>query len=123
MNELDSRSQAIDLNLSCSAAVPRRKRRRLGFPGRVLASARQPTTLLQELQQRAWGIACASLALLIGGALVLFSQHASATPEPEISSALNFGRQQPSAMNIFKHWKVILVIHPGVCGWRCLLDR
>lgn len=89
MSELDPSLKRL-LNWSRSAEVSAPDEAPLGFPGRVLASARQPTTLLQELQQRAWGIACASLALLIGGALVLFSQHASATPEPEISSALNF---------------------------------
>jgi hypothetical protein len=36
------------------------------------------------------GIACASLALVIAGALVLLSQRTAAAPEPEISSALNF---------------------------------
>jgi hypothetical protein len=63
-----------------------------GFSNRVLASARhsQRTTLLQELQQTAWGIACVSLAILMCGVLVLFNHRVSATPEPELSSALNF---------------------------------
>ena len=63
-----------------------------GFVGRVMASTKhdKPMTLLEELQRTAWGIACASLALLICGTVVLFSQRASSAPEPEISSALNF---------------------------------
>ncbi|SRR5882757_3058997 len=91
MNELDPGLKRL-LNLSCSAAVSAPEEAPLGFPGRVLASARQPqpATLLHELQQTAWKIACASLVLLICSALVLLSQRASATPEPEISSALNF---------------------------------
>jgi hypothetical protein len=91
MNELDPSLKRL-LKLSQTVTAPEPEQAPFGFSGRVVASPKptQPTTLLQELQQRAWSIACASLALLIGGALVLFSQRASATPEPEISSALNF---------------------------------
>jgi hypothetical protein len=104
MNELDPGLKRL-LKWSQNASVPEPEQAPFGFSGRVVASTKhspaaasqgrlalraQPTSLLQELQQRAWGIACASLALVIGGALVLFSQRASATPEPEISSALNF---------------------------------
>jgi hypothetical protein len=92
MNELDPGLKRL-LNWSRAAAeVPAAKEAPVGFPGRVVAHARrvESTTLLQELQQTAWGIAYASLALVIAGALVLLSQRASAAPEPEISSALNF---------------------------------
>lgn len=91
MNELDPGLKRL-LNLSRSAPVSAPEEAPFGFPDRVLASARsaQPATLLQELQQKAWGIAGASLALLICGAFVLLSLRASPLPEPEISSALNF---------------------------------
>jgi len=91
MNELDPSLKRL-LHWSRSAAVPAPEDAPFGFPDRVLASAKgtRPATLLQELQQAAWGIGCASLALLICGALVLISHRASALPEPEISSALNF---------------------------------
>jgi hypothetical protein len=91
MNELDPSLKRL-LKLSRTAPAPEAEQAPFGFSGRIVASAKpaKPTTLLQELQQTAWGIACASLALLVCGALVLLSQHASATPEPEISSALNF---------------------------------
>ena len=90
MNELDPGLKRL-LNLSRSAPVSAPEEAPFGFPDRVLASARtaQPATLLQELQQKAWGIAGASLALLVCGALVLL-QRASPLPEPEISSAFNF---------------------------------
>lgn len=91
MSELDPGLKRL-IKLSRTATVPEPEHAPVGFPGRVLAYSRraEPTTLLQELQQTAWGIACASLALVIAGALVLLSQRASAAPEPEISSALNF---------------------------------
>ena len=91
MNALDPSFKRL-LNWSRSAAVSVTEESPFGFPDRVLASARhsQPTTLLQELQQAAWRIASASLALVICAGLVLLSQRASPPPEPEIASALNF---------------------------------
>jgi hypothetical protein len=90
MNELDPSLKRL-LKLSQTAAVPEPEQAPFGFSGRVAAAKpAQPATLLQELQQRALGIACASLALVIAGALVLLSQRTAAAPEPEISSALNF---------------------------------
>ena len=91
MNRPDPRLKRL-LKWSRSVAVSAPEEAPFGFPGRVLASARraQPATLLQELQQTAWGIACASLALVICGGLVLLNQRDSPPPEPEISSALNF---------------------------------
>jgi hypothetical protein len=91
MNELDPSLKRL-LKWSQNAPVPAPEQAPFGFSGRVAAAAKpsQPTTLLQELQQRALAIACASLALVLCGALVLLSQRSSSTPEPEISSALNF---------------------------------
>ena len=91
MNELDPSLKRL-LKLSQTAAAPEPAQAPFGFSGRVAAAATptRPITLLQELQQRALGIACASLALVIAGALVLLSQRTAAAPEPEISSALNF---------------------------------
>jgi hypothetical protein len=91
MNQLDPGLKRL-LKLSRAAAVPEPEQAPFGFSGRVATAATpaQPATLLQELQQRALGIACASLALVIAGTLLLLSQGTSAAPEPEISSALNF---------------------------------
>jgi hypothetical protein len=97
MNELDPSLKRL-LKWSRTAPVPAPaptpEEAPFGFSGRVAASATikraQPATLLQELQRTAWGIACASLALLICGALVLLSQRAAPAPEAEISSALTF---------------------------------
>lgn len=91
MSELDPSLKRL-LKLSQAAAPSEPEHAPFGFSGRLAAAAKpaQPTTLLQELQQRALGIACASLALVIAGAVVLLSQGPSAAPEPEISSALNF---------------------------------
>ncbi len=62
-----------------------------GFSHRVLASGKpvQVTTLFDELQRAAWGLACASLALIVCGALVWISQPSIPTPAADISSALN----------------------------------
>jgi hypothetical protein len=91
MNELDPGLKRL-LKWSQDASVPEPEQAPFGFSGRVVASKKraQRTTLLQELQQTAWSIACASLALLICGTLVLLSQRASTAPEAEISSVLNF---------------------------------
>src|ERR1051326_7992679 len=63
-----------------------------GFSSRVVASIRRtaPLTLLQELQRSAWGLACASMALVLCGAIVLVSQRPSLSTGAEISSVLNF---------------------------------
>ena len=64
MNKLDPSLKRL-LKLSRTAPAPEPEQAPFGFPGRVIASGRrpQPTTLFEELQQKAWGIACASLAL------------------------------------------------------------
>jgi|KBSMisStandDraft_5_1062788.scaffolds.fasta_scaffold52094_2 hypothetical protein len=99
MNQLDpSLKRLLKWSRSASAAsvsAPTPEEAPFGFAGRVVASAwvtrAQPaTTLVQELQRTAWGIACVSLALLLCGALVLLSQGGPPAPEADISSALNF---------------------------------
>lgn len=91
MNELDPKLKQL-LKWVHEGSPPAPVDAPFGFVGRVIASRKydQPMTLLEELQRIAWGIACASLALLVCGTVVLFSQRASPAPEPEISSALNF---------------------------------
>ena len=91
MNELDPKLKQL-LKWVQEASSPAPLDAPFGFAGRVMASTKhdQPMTLLEELQRTAWGIVCASLALLVCGTVVLFSQGASPVPEPEISSALNF---------------------------------
>ena len=95
MNKLDpSLKRLLKWSRSAAVVAPAPEEAPFGFPGRAVASAStkraQPVTLLQELQRTAWGIACASLALLICGAVVLLSQRASPAPAADISSALNF---------------------------------
>ena len=93
MNKLDpSLKRLLKWSRSAPASASTLEEAPFGFPGRVVASIKppQPTTLLQELQRSALGIACASLGLLICGAVVLLSQRASPAPDAEISSTLNF---------------------------------
>ena len=91
MNKLDPSLKRL-LKLSRSVSDTEPEQSPYGFSGRVVVSAKHArhTTLFEELQERALGIACASLALLLAGTVVLLSQKMSAAPEPEISSALNF---------------------------------
>ena len=93
MNKLDpSLNRLLKWSRTATVSAPAPEEAPFGFPGRVVASISpaQPSTLLQELQRSAWGIACASLALLICGAVVLFTQGESAAPDADISSTLNF---------------------------------
>jgi hypothetical protein len=91
MSELDPSLKRL-LKLSRSESDPEPEPAPYGFPARVAASAKRArhTTLFEELQERALGIACASLALVLAGTVVLLSQRLSTAPEPEISSAMNF---------------------------------
>jgi hypothetical protein len=91
MNELNPNLKRL-LKWAQAATPSKPEEAPFGFPGRVLAAQRpvQAPTLFQELQRTAWGITCASLALVMGGGLVLLNQRSSPPPEPEISSALNF---------------------------------
>ena len=91
MNELDPDLKRL-LKWSRMASPHRPEEVPFGFSGRVLAVGRpaQALTLLQELQQTAWGLACVSLALIICGGVVLVSQPSAPAPAAEISSVLNF---------------------------------
>ena len=91
MNELDPALKRL-LKLAQVASLSKPEEAPFGFVGRVLASREngQPPTLLQELQQSAWGLGWPSLALVICGVLVLVSQRPAPGPEAEISSVLNF---------------------------------
>lgn len=62
-----------------------------GFPHRVLASRRpaQALTLFDELQRAAWGLACASLALIVCCAVIWESQPSVPAPAANLSSAFN----------------------------------
>lgn len=93
MNKLDpSLKRLLKWSRSAGSSTPASQEAPFGFTNRVLASARHPqrATLLQELQQSAWLIASASLAVLVCAGLLLISQRAPAPPEPEVSSAMNF---------------------------------
>jgi len=91
MNRLDPDLKRL-LKWAREASPSRLEEAPFCFSGRVLASIKrvQAPTLLQELQQTAWGLACASLALIICGGLVLVSQPSAPAPAAEISSVLNF---------------------------------
>lgn len=91
MNELDPSLKRL-FKLSRTELAPEPEQAPFGFAGRVVGGAKlaRPITFIEELQQKAWGIVWASFALVVAAALVLLSQRASAAPEPEISSALNF---------------------------------
>lgn len=63
-----------------------------GFSGRVLASRQEvrAATLLRELQRTAWVLTCGSMALIVGGGILLASQRSVPEPAAELSSALTF---------------------------------
>jgi hypothetical protein len=63
-----------------------------GFSTRVLAARRQirVPTLLEELQQAAWGLACVALATIAFGCLVLLSQRAGPAPAADLPSAVSY---------------------------------
>ena len=64
----------------------------LGFASRVLAGGKPVAMpgLLHELQRVAWGLSCASLALILCGGLIWVSQRATPPPAGELSAALSF---------------------------------
>src|SRR6516225_7745634 len=63
-----------------------------GFSTRVLAASRQTRvpTLLEELQQSAWGLACVALATIACGCLVLLSLRAGPAPAADLPSAVSY---------------------------------
>lgn len=90
MSELDPELKRL-LKWARAASPSQPEQAPFGFSGRVLASTKpvQAPTLLQELQQTAWGLSCASLALIICGGLVLVSLPSAPAPAAEISAVLN----------------------------------
>jgi hypothetical protein len=91
MNELDPDLKKL-IKWSREASPSRPNEAPFGFAGRVLASRNgvQAPTLFQELQQAAWGLRWASLALIICGGLVLAMQRSAPPPTGELSSALSY---------------------------------
>jgi hypothetical protein len=63
-----------------------------GFSTRVLAAQRQAQvpSLLEELQQTAWGLACLALVTIACGCLVLLSQRAGPAPAADLPSAVSY---------------------------------
>jgi hypothetical protein len=91
MNELDPDLQKL-IKWSREASPSKINESPFGFAGRVLASRKviHASTLFQELQQTAWGLRWASLALIICGGLVLAMQSSAPPPTGELSSALSY---------------------------------
>jgi hypothetical protein len=91
MNELDPALKRL-MKWSRRASPPAREEVPFGFAGRVTASRKlvQIPTLLAELQQIAWGLACVSLAVIVCGFLLLMNQPSPPPPASEIPSALDF---------------------------------
>jgi hypothetical protein len=73
------------------ASPPRPEEAPFGFSRRVVAPGKpvQVTTLFDELQRAAWGLACASLALIVCCAVIWVSQPSVPTPAADLASALN----------------------------------
>ena len=63
-----------------------------GFSTRLLAANRraQVPTLLEELQQTAWGLTCVALATIACGCLLLFSQSSGPAPAADLPSAVSY---------------------------------
>ena len=92
MNELDPDLKRL-LKWARRASPSRPEAAPFGFSGRVLAGTRevQAPTLLQELQENAWGLTWVSLALIVCGGLMLASERsAPSTPAAELPPALSF---------------------------------
>lgn len=90
MNELDPDLKRL-IRWACAASPSKPEEAPFGFSRRVVACRRQASpTLLQELQRAAWGLAGASLALIVCGGLVWASQPSAPALAAELSSALNF---------------------------------
>jgi hypothetical protein len=91
MNELHPDLKRL-LKWAHAASPSRPEEAPFGFSGRVLVSGSpvQAPALFCELQRTAWPLTCLSLALILGGGLLLLSQGASSLPPEEFSSALRF---------------------------------
>ena len=91
MNELDPDLKRL-IKWAREASPTKPGEAPFGFARRVLVSRRQfqAPTLLQELQETAWGLTCVSLTLIVCGGLVLASQRSAPAPAPELPSALSF---------------------------------
>ena len=90
MNNLDPELKRL-LKWASAASPAPPESAPLGFSGRVLASAKRTPalTLLEDLQQTSWAIACGALALIICSGLVWVSQHRPPEPAGQISSVMN----------------------------------
>ena len=91
MNKLDPDLKRL-LQWSGRAPAAKLEEVPFGFSGRVLAAKRQPQlpTLLQELQRAAWGLTCASLALILCAGFLWIRQRSTPPPAEEVPSALSF---------------------------------
>ncbi len=90
MNELDLDLKRL-LKWARAASQPESGEAPFGFSTRVLA-ARRPSrvpTLLDDLQQTAWGLTCIALVTIACGCLVLVSQRSGLASAAELPSAVS----------------------------------
>lgn len=90
MNKLDPELKRL-MAWADRAAPAQTKEAPFGFASRVVAlRPAQPSSLLIALRQIAWTSACVSLAVILGGLVVLARQVHAPEPARGIPSALSF---------------------------------
>jgi hypothetical protein len=91
MNRLDSHLKRLMI-WAGRASRPQPEQPPLGFSSRVVASWNPALSgsLLFELKRFAWASACVSLAVILGGAVVLATQAHAPEPATSLPSALSF---------------------------------
>ena len=91
MNELDPDLKRL-LKWARAASPSQSEQAPFGFCTRILAGERPSRipTLLEELQQTAWGLTCVALATILCGCLVLLSQRSGLVPAAELPSAVSY---------------------------------
>jgi hypothetical protein len=90
MNKLDSELKRL-MTWAGRATPAEREEAPLGFANRIVAlRPAQARSLLIDLKQIAWTSACVSLAVILGGLVVLARQVHAPEPARGIPSALSF---------------------------------
>jgi hypothetical protein len=91
MNELDPDLKRL-LGWARADSPSKREEAPFGFSTRVLATQRpgRVPTLLEDLQQTAWGLTCVALVTIAVGCLLLVSQRSGLAPAAELPSAVGY---------------------------------